>query len=71
MVIKHMGTVAGSGPAWEIFAPAAIWEQPVGQHAQRGTESRIHPEANTIPLLSQITTVITADPVEVPEIPTQ
>lgn len=66
-----MGTVAGSSPALEIFAPAAILEQPVGQYAQRGTESRIHPEANTITLLSQITTVITGDPAEVPQIPTQ
>lgn len=71
MAIKHMGTVAGSSPALEIFAPAAIWKQPVGQHAQRGTESRIHPEANTITLLSQITIVITTDPVEMPQIPTQ
>lgn len=71
MVIKRMGTVAGSSPAPETLAPAAIWEQPVGQHAQRGTESRIHPEASTITLLSRIATVITADPVEVPQIPTQ
>lgn len=66
-----MGTVAGSSSALELFATDAIWELLIGQHTQRGTESRIHPEANTISLLSQITTVITADPVEVPQIPTQ
>jgi len=63
--------MAGSNPTLEIFAPDAIWEQPIGQHAQRGTEIRIHPKTNTVTLLSQITTVITADPVEVPQIPTQ
>lgn len=43
----------------------------MGHHAQRATKSRTHPEANTITLLSQIASVITADPVEVLQIPTQ
>lgn len=61
---------------WGLWLAAAqhwksLPQTPVGQHAQRGTESRIHPEANTIALLPQITTFIIADPVEVPQIPTQ
>lgn len=40
-------------------------------HAQRQTNIKTHPEANSITLLSQITYVITADPVQVLQIPTQ
>lgn len=53
---------------WKSLPQLQFGSSPVGQ---RGTESGIHPEANTITLLSQITTVITADPVEVPQIPEQ
>lgn len=43
----------------------------MGHHAQRATKIRTHPEANTTTLLSQITPVIKADPVQVFQIPTQ
>lgn len=43
----------------------------MGHHAQRAAKSRTHPEAHTITLLSQVTSVIRADPVQVLQIPTQ
>lgn len=67
MIIKYMGTVAGTGNLCPICNLGATH----GHHAQRATKIRTHPEANTTTLLSQITPVIKADPVQVFQIPTQ